>query len=43
VGVILASEACIVLGGEVETLALKVAWLAPVSPWTAESPDDALV
>lgn len=42
-GVILASEACIVLRREVETLALEVAWLTSVGTWTAESPDDALI
>ena len=43
VGVILASEACIVLGGEVETLTFKVAWLISIGTWAAESPDDVLV
>ena len=43
VGVVLASEACIVLRGEVETLAFKVAWLASVSTRATESPDDGLI
>jgi hypothetical protein len=41
--IVLTSEVCIVLRGEIETLALEIARLASVGAWTAQSPDDALV